>query len=295
MSQKIYKTALIFEGGGMRESFSAGVTTVLMDEGLEFQYMAGISAGACSCVNYMSRDRDRVKRTFVDFAADPNLGGWSSFFKGEGYFRSKYIYLESGMKGQALPFQFKEFFQNPADLRIGAFDVESGELVYWQKSDMKKPIDMMKMVCASSSLPLFMPMTKIEDRLYIDGGIGNGIPLDVAIRDGYERFVIVTTRTKDYVKTPVKHERLLKRMFKDYPKVVDAMLQRHTAYNQTREEIARLEAEGKAFVFYPDYMEIGNKERDVIKLQGKYDMGYRQAREALPQLLEFLRKGEADE
>ena len=295
MGQKIYKTALIFEGGGMRESFSAGVTTVLMDEGLEFQYMTGISAGACSCVNYLSQDRDRVKKTFVDFAADPNIGGWSSFFKGEGYFRSRYIYLESGMKGRALPFHFKEFYQNPADLRIGAFDVESGELVYWKKADMKKPIDMMKMVCASSSLPLFMPMTKIDGRLYIDGGIGNGIPLDIAQADGYDRFVIITTRTKDYVKSPVKHEHLLKRMFREYPKVVDAMLHRHVAYNETREQISRLEAEGKAFVFYPDYMDIENKERDVIKLQAKYDMGYCQAREAMPSLLEFLRNGEVDE
>ena len=38
--------ALAFEGGGYRDAFSAGVAGVLLDAGIRFGYVCGISAGA---------------------------------------------------------------------------------------------------------------------------------------------------------------------------------------------------------------------------------------------------------
>ena len=40
------KTALILEGGAMRGMFTCGVTDVSLENGVEFDGMAGISAGA---------------------------------------------------------------------------------------------------------------------------------------------------------------------------------------------------------------------------------------------------------
>ncbi len=56
MQNNIFDTALIFEGGGMRASYTAGVVNTLLENELYFDFVAGISAGASHSVNYLSRD-----------------------------------------------------------------------------------------------------------------------------------------------------------------------------------------------------------------------------------------------
>ena len=172
ITNNIKDTALIFEGGGMRASYTAGFLNTLLEEKLHFDYVAGISAGSSHSVNYISRDVERSKKSFVDLVLDPNFGGWASFLKGEGFFRSDYIYEETPLPDAALPFDFKTFSANPARLRMGAFDSINGEMVYYTKDDIKDLKDLMKIVRASSSMPIFMPPTVIGDKVYIDGEIG---------------------------------------------------------------------------------------------------------------------------
>ena len=40
------KTGLIVEGGGMKCAYSAGVLDIFLDEGIQFDYCIGVSAGA---------------------------------------------------------------------------------------------------------------------------------------------------------------------------------------------------------------------------------------------------------
>ncbi|MDY2931753.1 MAG: patatin-like phospholipase family protein, partial [Muribaculaceae bacterium] len=44
--EKICNTGLVLEGGAMRGMFSAGVMDVLMEHGVEFDGIVGVSAGA---------------------------------------------------------------------------------------------------------------------------------------------------------------------------------------------------------------------------------------------------------
>ena len=45
------KTGLVLEGGGMRGIYTAGVLDVFLDEGLEFDGVIGVSAGAMDAVS----------------------------------------------------------------------------------------------------------------------------------------------------------------------------------------------------------------------------------------------------
>ena len=143
LESNIKDTALIFEGGGMRASYTAGILNILLEKEMYFNYVAGISAGSSHTVNYISRDKERAKKSFVDFVKDPNFGGWKSFIKGEGLFRAKYLYEEACLKNASLPFDFKTFQKNPADIRIGAFNRRTGQQKYFTKSDIKNISDLM--------------------------------------------------------------------------------------------------------------------------------------------------------
>ena len=57
----VEKIALIFEGGGMRAAFSCGISNTLLENGIYFDYVVGLSAGSSMTVNYIAMDKVRTK------------------------------------------------------------------------------------------------------------------------------------------------------------------------------------------------------------------------------------------
>ena len=283
IQSNIKDTALIFEGGGMRASYTAGFLNNLLENQLYFDYVAGISAGSSHTVNYLSRDPERARRSFVEIAQDPNFGGWKSFLKGEGFFRSQYLYEETSLPGGFLPLDFETFKANPAQLRIGTFERSLGKVVYYSKGDIHEMADLMKIVRASSSLPIFMPPTHYDGQSFVDGGLGGGIALDIARQDGYRKFFVVLTREKGYRKSPVRFKQSIKAYYRKYPKVARAMLHRHVIYNKTLAELEDLERKGQAFLVYPETMPVSNREVNFEKLSQSYQLGYAQGKRDVPQ------------
>ncbi len=288
LKNNITDTALIFEGGGMRASYTSGFVNTLLENSLYFDYVTGISAGASNSINYLSRDTGRAKKSFVDVVIEPEFGGWRSFFKGEGYFRARYIYEETPYPDAALPLDFEAFMANPARLRIGAFEMESGKMRYFTKADVTSVQELARIVRCSSTLPFFMPPATFEHKIYLDGGLGGGIALDIAKEDGFKKFFLVLTRPRGFRKKPFKIPGLIKVYFRKYPHVADALLSAHQKYNQILDELDELENEGKAFLVCPDIMPVTSMEMNSDKLKESYRMGYQQGKRDLPRWQEFL-------
>ena len=139
-------------------------------------------------------------------------------------------------------------------------------------------------------MPGFMPPVTIEGVEYVDGALGDsgGIPIDGAQLDGYDRFFVVCTRPRGYVKNEVKRPQALRQLFRRRPSVAEAAIARPAKYNATRELLRDLESDGKAYVFYPRVMPVTNKERNVTKLRQAYALGMAQANAELPQWRVFL-------
>ncbi len=288
LANNIKDTALIFEGGGMRASYTAGFVNTLIEAGIYFDYVAGISAGASSSINYLTRDTQRAKKSFVDIVLEPEFGGWLSFLRGEGYFRAHYIYEETHYPDAALPLDFKLFKANPASLRIGAYEVDSGRMRYFTKDDIKNVQDLARIVRCSSTLPIFMQPATFQQKVYLDGGLGGGLALDVARKDGFKKFFAVLTRPRGFRKEPLKIPKLINFYFRKTPHVADALLNSYRKYNQTLEELEQLESEGKAFLVCPEVMPVTSMETSFEKLEESYHMGCRQGKRDLPRWQDFL-------
>lgn len=287
LKSNIFDTALIFEGGGMRASYTSGLASVLLEAGLYFNFVAGISAGASVLVNYLTRDQWRMRASFVDLVEDDNFGGFSYLLTGKGYFNARYIYEETGYDTGSLPFRFNTFLANDAQCAIGAFNADAGHMHYWHKEDVRCLRDMMRMVRASSSLPMVMPPTYINGTCFMDGGLGDSLALKPAEAAGYKRFFVIRSQPRDYRKKVVaKSHRLASRMLK--PAVVDAMRSRPRRYNDELDRLDELEKEGVAFVVTPKVMPVGRSERDRRKLARTYELGRQQGFEELPRWLAFL-------
>ena len=288
--------ALIVEGGGMRASYTAGAMVTLLQRGLNFPKVYGISAGSSHSVNYLSRDIPRTKASFVDLVDDPDFGGVGSLLSGRGYFNAAHLYegIAEELLGtdEVMALDWETFRANPADLHIEAIDWDTGETVAWTKADMPTPRAMGLRVRASSTMPLFMPPTEIDGRTYMDGGMGAswGICLEAARRDGFERFFIVRTRPRGYRKKPLgaAAAAAMKLAFRKHPVIAERTIARWQPYNELCDEIEQLEKTGAAWVFYPDTMDVTNKTTDYDALVRSYETGLAQAQRDIASLLEWL-------
>lgn len=290
LTSNVTDTALIFEGGGMRASYTAAVVVALLKAGIHLDWVAGISAGSSNTANYLARDGLRARQSFVDFAADPLFGNLRTFVRGRGMFNANYIYQESGLADGALPYDFATFQANPAAMSLGVFEADTGRSFYWTRDDTPTAHDLMIRVQSSSTLPFFMPTVRIGEHSYVDGALGpsGGIALDAAKAAGYQKFLVVLTRPRSYIKEPMRISRMVRQYFRQYPAVVDALARRAANYNRTREELLELEAAGDAMVFFPDGYLVNNQEKHVVKLARSYAAGEAQIARELPAWKEWL-------
>ncbi len=284
----IHDVALIFEGGGMRASFSAGILNSFLEAELYFNYVTGVSAGASCTINYLSRDRVRARRSFVEIVQHPSFGGWNYFFRGKGYFNADWIYEKSSY--DVLPFDIKTFNDNPAQVKISAIKRTNAEVRFWEKSQLRTVPEIVKAVRASSTLPLLMPPPTIDGESYYDGGLRNGLELETAQNDGFKRFVVVMTRERGYLKAPQKHQKLLRYYFRKSPQLFRLMSERHLRYNRTVNDLKSLEKRGQAFLIYPEKMKVNSGCRDFGLLEENYRDGLRQGRALITELEGFLKK-----
>lgn len=135
-----------------------------------------------------------------------------------------------------------------------------------------------------------MKMREVDGVPYVDGALGTsgGILIQAAKDAGFQRFLVVLTRPRDYVKPPEKRERALRRILRRTPRVVDAMLARPGIYNEALAEVKRQEAEGNAYAFYPEQMGVESTEMHVGKLKANYAAGQAQVECEWEAIREFL-------
>ena len=87
------KSALILEGGGMRGTYTSGVLDYLLEKGVEFDTIYGVSAGALNGVNYKSKQIGRNLRSFTMYQNDKRYAGVHNLVKSGNWFDVDFWYL----------------------------------------------------------------------------------------------------------------------------------------------------------------------------------------------------------
>ncbi len=264
------KTGLVLEGGAMRGLFTAGVLDVLMERGVKFDGLVGVSAGACFGCNYKSGQIGRVIRYNKRFANDPRYCSWRSLLATGDLFGVEFCYRTLPLELDV--FDAKTFEANPMEFHVVATDCKTGKSVYKRldKAD-ERTFDWIR---ASASMPLVSRPVAIDGGLYLDGGLSDGIPLRYFESLGYERNVVVTTRPRGYRKFPKRLMCFLKPLLHRYPAIYEALKSRHVWYNNTLEYIDERVASGHAILIAPDEpLQISRVCHDSAVMQRVYDMG----------------------
>lgn len=281
------KTALILEGGAMRGMFSCGVTDVFLENGVEFDGAAGISAGAAFGCNFKSRQAGRAIRYNKRYGRDPRYCSVRSLVKTGDLYGADFCYRQ--IPDVLDPFDRDAFRENPMAFYVGATDVMTGEAVYHRLDDGGS--DDIRWMRASASMPLVSRPVRIGDRWLLDGGIVDAVPFAYMEGLGYNRNVAVLTQPKGYRKSPVKGMALFRLGLRKYPAVAEAMAHRHERYNAQMERIDAREAAGVLLVIRPEAgLGISRTESDPEQLERVYRLGRAQGEKRLEEVRAFLER-----
>ena len=281
------KLGLVMEGGAMRGMFTAGVTDVMMENGIQPDGAIGVSAGAVFGCNYKSGQIGRVIRYNTRFCKDPRYCSIRSLIKTGDMYGAEFCYKT--MPDELDIFDRETYRSNPMEFYVTCSDVETGEPVY-HRCDKGDDEDL-EWLRASASLPLVSRVVEVGGYKLLDGGITDSVPLRAFEQMGYDRNIVILTQPEGYIKQKNKLLPLIKASLRKYPKFIDAAARRHEMYNATLEYIAQREKEGDTLVIRPAApLEVGSVERDAEKLQRVYQLGRAAAQARLAELLEFSKR-----
>lgn len=278
------KKGLVLEGGGVRGIYTAGILDVFFDNKITFDGVAGTSAGAVHGCSFLSGQRGRSIRYYMNYCKDPRFMSIRSWIKTGNVVETEFSYHT--LPEQLDVYDFEAFKQNKTDFYAVCTNVESGKAEYVKITDMKEQIDAIR---ASASLPYFSKIVEFDGKKYLDGGCSEAIPLFGFMNRGFDKNVVVLTRPEDYVKKP-EFKGLEKIVYRKYPNFVSLLRKRHEIYNETVKQIAELEKEGRVFVIRPkEPLPAGRMEHNPEIIKKTYDLGVNDAKESLSTLIEFLK------
>ena len=277
---------LVLEGGVHRSIYTAGVLDVLIDNNIFFPVTYAISSGALNALSYISKQKGRSCRTYIDYIKDKRFLSLKLFRETGSIYGFDFIFGE--IAAELLPFDYDEFFRSTMQLVVGATDCETGESVYFGKEKMKRNFTP---VIASSSLPVVTNIVEYEGKKLLAGAVSSSIPINKALKDGQTKNVIILTRDAHYVKKnkPDFPLPVLKSKYKNYPAVVKAMIDRPSVYNKERERCFELQKNGDAIVIQPSKpLNIGRYFCSQQELDEVYRLGVSDAKEKLADIRRFL-------
>jgi NTE family protein len=205
------KIGLVLAGGGAKGAAHVGVLKVLEEMRIPVDYVAGTSMGSIVGGLYASGMRPQ------DIEREINQIDWKDVFVDEPYredrsFRRKsddFLYLFPAKPGfndgkVELPLayvhgqkfdlqlnrltqgvsQIKDFDQLPIPYRAVATDLETGKEVALKSGNLARSLR------ASMAVPGAFDPVLIDDRLLVDGGLANNIPVSVARAMGADIIIV---------------------------------------------------------------------------------------------------------
>lgn len=210
--------ALVLQGGGALGAYHVGAYEALQEAGYAPDWVAGISIGAFNSAviagNPLERRLDRLTELWDLISRPDDWTTWLHQFRPD--WSNTFSYWEAIAFGQPhffTPRHINPYFAPPGTseatswydtspmratlervtdftlintaatrISLGATDVETGDIVYFDNKDRVTEITP-DHVMASGSLPPGFPAVKVGDRLYWDGGCVSNTPLNAILQD----------------------------------------------------------------------------------------------------------------
>lgn len=277
------KTCLVLEGGAMRGIYTSAIIDTFLDENIKIDTLIGVSAGALFGVNYVSKQKGRSLRYNKKYIKDKNYMGVYSLIKTGNIVNTEMAYNK--IPNELDPFDEKTFQKSKTKFYLTVTDIETGKPEYKHITNTAKEMNLFR---ATGSMPFVSQIVEYEGKKYLDGALGDSIPVLKAKEMGFEKIIVVLTQPEDYRKKK-NPQWLAKLFYRKYPNLINAINTRYIKYNETLEIIKDLEHKKEIFVIRPSSsLNISRIEKDIEKIDNTYELGLKDAKKAMKRLKKYL-------
>lgn len=278
------KVGLLLEGGAMRGMYTAGVLDVLLENNIKVDCIMGVSAGALFGVNYKSRQKGRAYRSNIKYINDKRYFGMYPLLTTGNIVNQEFCFKD--IPDILDDFNYATFKRTKEEFYAVVTNIETGKAEYMKIADMKKDIESVR---ASGSMPFVSKPVEINGNYYLDGGIADAIPIKKMMSMGLDKIIVVLTRPEEYRKRKM-NTTLAKVVYKDYPKLIETMKNRHKVYNKAVDEVNFLNEEKDVFLIRPSkYIKVKRVEKDKEVLTQMYNLGIDDMNNKIKDLKEYLK------
>lgn len=279
------KIGLVLEGGGHRGIYTAGILDVFAQNNISFNGIMGVSAGCIHGVSFLSGQIGRSVRYTTRFCNNPSYMSFKSLIKTGDFFNVDFCYYK--LPETLDPFDNDAFDKNPTPFYAVCSDVKTGKAVYHKCDSVRG--EKIKWIQASASMPLAAKIVKIDEGEFLDGGITDSIPIKKMQELGYSKNIVILTQEAGYRKKPNSLLPLIKRVYKKYPELINAIQNRHIIYNQQLDYLEEQEKLGNVIIIRPSQKpQAGRIEKDKEKILSTYNLGRNDAEKLLETVKNFI-------
>lgn len=242
------KVGIVLEGGGMRGAYTAGVLSWLIENNFVADVVVGISSGAMYGAFYCVEDPGLLKKASIEIAPDKENVGLRAFLKEGQIVAYDRLYDVEMVKAG---FDHETLKESKSDLQVGVYSLEEYKTLWKDQFDIAEEAKWIKAACALPVWGRFVPIDGID---YTDGGITSMIPVGRAMELGCDEFLVVTTKSPEYVRKPFPRWQiwlLNNIIYRKHRKMVKDFDARTRVYYEERQLVDQLVKEKKAINLYP--------------------------------------------
>jgi predicted patatin/cPLA2 family phospholipase len=202
---------LVVQGGGMRATYSAGALVTLVEYGFSdaFDHVIGSSAGAMNAAYFISADKSAA-HIYTDDLSNKNFVDLLRSDK-----KVDVDYVVDLVLKHKRPINIEKLLKARSQLHIVVTNAQTGrkEVI----SDHHKFADIYEEFRATAALPLlYDKKIAIGDKWYIDGGVSDLIPVDIAIKLGCTDIVVIMTQQVSSYHFDKQHTRLINHLIRRF-------------------------------------------------------------------------------
>jgi predicted patatin/cPLA2 family phospholipase len=276
------KKALLIEGGGMRSVHSAGALTAFSDLGFShdyFDFVFGSSAGACNSAYFLSGQTDMFWDMWSDTLLSKDFINFTNMLRpNKPILDIDFIINEIMVKRH--PLDIKKIINSRTRFYVPVTNCHTGKIEYFINDKEESFLEVIK---ASSAIPVLYNRTvMLNGSEYIDGSVNDSIPIKRAVEMGATEIYVILTRHDGYRKNNTLIDNLVGSLLNQYPKIREALMNRHINYNECLDFLESLVDELNITIIRPAYdLGITRATTDPKEIKTSFRIGYYDAKRIL--------------
>lgn len=282
------KVGLVLEGGANRGIFTAGVLDCLKEHNIYLPYVVSVSVGTCNAIDYISRQVGRTKTCMIPKGRNTPPICWRNIFTKKSIINLDLVFDE--YPNHLVPFDYETFWNSDIVSEYVVTNCLTGKAEYFSVPEYHNAKKLMAICRASCSMPYLLPEIYLDGVPYLDGGCADPIPFEHAIKQGYEKNIVVATRDHGYslgdkARWMTKLDSLI---YKKYPNFAQLVSDSNRRYREILRKLNILEQQGKLLVIRPMKVLVSRLDNNENRLEEFYKQGYDIAKSRLDEIHRFI-------